>query len=254
MKWRQKRQLLIALFVIGPIIITLSLWWFLSRPEPTCFDGAQNQNEQGIDCGGICVNSCQEEIPNPVVSWTRVFQLSGDVYNAVARVEMPEEGLIAEDVPYIFRTYDSEGLLISEEENYIDIPPSRTIAVFNSSIQPGDRNPARATIEFSEEIEWGRVSRDSIQFNLIGQPQVNDGSFGTSIRVMVGHDGNQTLYDVSIAIVIFDTAGNAVHSSQTFLEELSIGESESLTFTWPIALSASMDTVSIFPVSYSLSQ
>ncbi|MEX0934773.1 MAG: hypothetical protein WDZ70_00410 [Candidatus Paceibacterota bacterium] len=254
MNWRRKRQLLIALIVLSPIIIILLLWWFLSRPEPTCFDGIQNQNETGVDCGGVCGNICQEDIANPVVSWARTFQISGNVYNAVARIEIPESNLVAEKVPYVLRLYDSEGILISEEERRVDIPPSTSIAVFVPSINPGNRTPVRATVQFSDDVEWERITADSVEFRMTDSAQIRDGSFGTEVSVPVTHNSNQVLSNVTLTLILFDSDGNAIHTSQTFVEEFNPDDTISLTFTWPQTFSSEIDSVLILPTSYRLDQ
>ena len=34
--------------------------------EETCYDGLQNQDEQGVDCGGVCAVMCVEQKPMPI--------------------------------------------------------------------------------------------------------------------------------------------------------------------------------------------
>ena len=43
-------------------------WWFfrLAVPAPSCTDGIQNGQEEGLDCGTVCGKSC----PAPVQSLT----------------------------------------------------------------------------------------------------------------------------------------------------------------------------------------
>ena len=38
-----------------------SFFLLLNKPE-TCSDKIQNQNEKGIDCGGVCPNKCSEQV------------------------------------------------------------------------------------------------------------------------------------------------------------------------------------------------
>lgn len=250
MKWRRKRQLLIALFVLGPIVLVLSFWWFYSRPEATCFDGVRNQGERGVDCGGVCGNICQEDIPNPGVSWARTFQISGDVYNAVAKIDVPGSGLSADNVEYVFRLYDKDSVLISEERNRLNIPPSSTIALFDPSIRVGTRAPVRATLEFPHDVVWEKSREGSVDFSIVQSPQISADNIGAEVRVFVGHNAGRILEDVLLALVLFDSDGNAIHASQTFLEEFNSGETESLVFTWPELDISLIESVSIFPISY----
>ena len=56
---------------------------------PTCFDGVKNQNEKGLDCGGVCTRICSGDISTPIVMWQRVFQVTPGVYSAVAYIQNP---------------------------------------------------------------------------------------------------------------------------------------------------------------------
>ena len=72
--------ILIAVSFMPLYIVTKN---FLERDE-TCVDGIQNQDETGIDCGGICVTACLDQISDLKVLWSRVFYVDVGVYDAVA--------------------------------------------------------------------------------------------------------------------------------------------------------------------------
>ena len=46
-----------------------------------------NQNEQGIDCGGVCQLVCSANIKPLIPLWTRPVKISGDVYSVVSYIE-----------------------------------------------------------------------------------------------------------------------------------------------------------------------
>lgn len=52
---RITKQIIIALIFLGIISLIGGGVYLARRPEPTCFDGVQNQEEEGIDCGGPCI-------------------------------------------------------------------------------------------------------------------------------------------------------------------------------------------------------
>ena len=60
MTWAAKRQLqyLSGFLAIILVIVLIIIAPYL-RSDPTCFDGKQNGNEEGIDCGGSCDLICQ---------------------------------------------------------------------------------------------------------------------------------------------------------------------------------------------------
>jgi len=85
--WALKRQIFI---VIGLIIIIFIFGFLIIYPSfnkaPTCFDGKQNGNETGINCGGSCARACLSQVENVSVLWARAFQVIPGRYNAVAYI------------------------------------------------------------------------------------------------------------------------------------------------------------------------
>ena len=65
---------------------------------PTCSDGVQNGDEEGVDCGGACDRVCSFQAVDPIVLWERFFEVGPGVYNTVALIENPNVNTIARDV------------------------------------------------------------------------------------------------------------------------------------------------------------
>ena len=59
MSYKSRKQFfygIIYLVIFG--LIGAGIYFALTSKEATCFDGIQNQNEEGVDCGGSC-NTCK---------------------------------------------------------------------------------------------------------------------------------------------------------------------------------------------------
>ena len=55
MIWTAKRHLLyLSGFLAIILVIVLTIIAPYLRSDPTCFDGKQNGNEEGVDCGRSC--------------------------------------------------------------------------------------------------------------------------------------------------------------------------------------------------------
>ena len=50
---------------------------------PTCSDGIKNQDEEGIDCGGVCQKKCESEKPKVQINYTLVFIILLSIINLV---------------------------------------------------------------------------------------------------------------------------------------------------------------------------
>ncbi|MBU6431623.1 hypothetical protein KGQ29_04640, partial [Patescibacteria group bacterium] len=74
--WSQKRKsiyfLIFAAFLFSFIILPA---YFIFYKAPTCFDGKQNGDEKGVDCGGSCVNLCRSQYLEPNIIWSRVIEV-----------------------------------------------------------------------------------------------------------------------------------------------------------------------------------
>ena len=70
---RLTKQIIIALIFLGMITLIGGGTYLIGRPEPTCFDGIQNQKEEGIDCGGPCIPCNLKYDPPLSVADTPIF-------------------------------------------------------------------------------------------------------------------------------------------------------------------------------------
>src|SRR3989344_2833707 len=144
MSWAGRRQLLYA-GVVLLIVLAVSgyiAYSVLSTP-PLCFDGKQNGEEKGIDCGGTFSKLCANQALAPVVLWARAFETAPGTYAAAAYVENNNVGAGATSVAYAFRLYDEDNLLIIEKGGVTDIPPQEIVPVFASAIDAGTRKVSR---------------------------------------------------------------------------------------------------------------
>jgi hypothetical protein len=81
MPWGMKRQLFYALVVLGVVaVLVVVLGFVFFYKAPTCIDGKMNQNEEGVDCGGVCVKVC--EAPAISAVWARSVKVADGVYQA----------------------------------------------------------------------------------------------------------------------------------------------------------------------------
>ncbi|MGB9763310.1 MAG: peptidoglycan-binding domain-containing protein [Minisyncoccia bacterium] len=52
---RTRKQIVIALIFFSLVFSLTGFIVITHQPKPTCFDNKQNQNEEGVDCGGPCI-------------------------------------------------------------------------------------------------------------------------------------------------------------------------------------------------------
>src|SRR3989344_6640600 len=116
MEYALKRQLSFGIvFIFIVVAAVLSLYQALV-PEPTCFDGRQNQEEEKVDCGGPYCMACKvTKLEDIAVASYHVFLVNG-TYDAVARIQNKNQQRGARSFSYVFTFYDAEKNIIGEKK------------------------------------------------------------------------------------------------------------------------------------------
>lgn len=249
MSWNSKRQLIygsiVALFLI--IVIGIPVYnIFFNRP-PNCFDKTRNQNEGGVDCGGVCERACIDDVVSiPVTIWSRSFPVAGGIYNLVAYVQNPNVEYVAEPTRYIFRVYDKDNVLIGIREGYADVPPIKTFPIFEQGFNAGERIPASTFFEFIRGVPWKQYE-GSLPELTISDQRFALSSGGPRIDATLQNKTINRFQNVEVVAIVYDQQGNAMASSRTFVDILPANGSAPILFTWPQVFSGDVSKIEIIP-------
>lgn len=228
--WR-RLQYLTGFALIGVGILTYLYFAYL-HTDPTCFDGTQNGEETGVDCGGGCVRICADTVTPPAVLWARSFEVNDGQYNAVAYVENRNRTAGAPVVPYTFTIYDGNDVIATRSGTTV-LPPDSVYPIFEGRIYtPEGRTPTRTFLELNEPSEWLPASSSVSQFSVVARSLT---SADRSPRL------DATLYntlltearEVEVVATIFDRSRNALTSSRTIVENFAPRTETDVVFTWP---------------------
>ncbi len=227
--WSTRRKLLYT-SVAGVILLVLFFFSYNAafNQAPTCFDGVQNQDEHGVDCGGVCTLQCKSETRAPVVLWGRSFKVGPQLYTAAAYVQNPNVGAGARNVGYTFQLFDDKNILIVEQQGRVDIPPVLTVPVILPNINTGNRAAAKTIFSFTTEPSWQKVS---------GLPELRIGNQNLSAdaSLLSATIQNNSPFDakgVTVEAVLFDGSGTARAASKSVLPIIMRRGSQDVTFTW----------------------
>jgi len=256
MSWSERKKT--KYVIIGFLIIILLLVIFvIDFKSPTCTDGKQNQDEQGIDCGGQCENICKFSAEELVIKWSRFFIVKEGIYNALAYVENPNINLETKGMSYIFKLYDENGILVYERKGITNIPAQRIIPIFEETIQTGNRIPKRTTFEFTSLPVWKKTQQDlsaqadKTKLNTKNISIKNERGF-TKLEAVLENPTLSQIQDIKVISILFDIEGNAVNSSRTVVDFIKKDSSEKIVFTWPYEFADSIAKIEIIPLDYSI--
>ena len=242
LSWRAQRQL--TYFGIFSVIVFIIVFALISyfRPAPTCFDKTQNQNEEGVDCGGTC-KPCLGEIKDIVVLWTRFFEISPSYYDVAVLVENPNLFAGSPVVHYEIKLHDEKNILVALGAGTTFINPQERFIVFESGIKTANRVPAKVSIEFSP-ISWERREEE--------KPQVSAFQYSTElsptgrIQMTLRNENFLPEENLEVSAALLDENGNAFAVSRSRVEKIAPNSVQSLGLTWPFAFPEEPSTIQTF--------
>ena len=241
--------MLYALIVFSVVAIVAAFFIYRAvQEDPTCFDGKQNGDERGIDCGGTCANYCEGEAKNLVTIWSRAFPIVGDVYNVTAYVENQNIDAALTELTYRFRLYDENNVYIGDRVGKTFIEPNKRTAIFEGGIAVGNRVPRTVFFDVLAGDEWVKTSTALKEFKLF-VPNRELENEDTTPRVRATLE-NRTLMDIAnieVVAILYGQDGNAVTVSKTFVESIPASSAKEVFFTWPMPLEEDIINIEIIP-------
>jgi hypothetical protein len=248
MSWAQRRRVsyIGGFFAIVLIVVIIFAIRFLSKPA-TCTDGVQNQGEVGIDCGGPCINLCRAQYSDPVVLWTRWSKVtSSGTYNLLAYIQNPNIDAGALNVPYNFKLYDKDGVLLFEKAGITYIPPSKSFAIFEDGININDKVPARVDLIFPSNTIWQRIDSKELSIVSVSKNITKEDS-KPRVDAMIQNTSLLPIKNIDVIAILYSADDNAIAFSRTNIDLIQGGGTVPVVFTWPEPLSSKVYKIEIVP-------
>lgn len=158
------RQLFVAALFL--ILVGGAMYWSYQKifpVLPNCGDGIQNQDETGIDCGGICGAICPLP-PRPAdakeieIQWAKAVNSGANAYDLAAKLVNPNKYWGLESFNYEFDVKGADGTVILTKTGTSYILPASYDYIIVSS-QKIDVVPGNIELKLSEE-KWSSVNTD----------------------------------------------------------------------------------------------
>ena len=243
----KRRNLIITIFLTAFFIVIATTAYVIFYEEPTCFDGVQNQSEEGVDCGGPCELLCAHQTVDVTVRWNRYFEVVPGIYNVVAYVENQNSHARTEGLRYKFTLYDREGAIIAEKINSIEFRPAEIIPIVENNLNTGALRPARMTFEIIEEPVWKRATpREPIIRVRNERLNVVDGS--PRVEAVLENVGYRPVINLRAVVILYDSDSNAIGVSSTVVDQITDNQSRNILFTWPQNFQGEVARFEIIPL------
>lgn len=251
MDWAIKRKLMyLGTFLsIIAIIIGFFVYKLFFTIEPTCFDNKKNQDERGVDCGGVCELVCLTDTRPVVPLWTRPFKITGNVYSVLSFIENQNIGSGIKSITYQIQLLDEQNIPINEPiQGSTFIGPNERTAIFETAINTGDKVPISAFITLQENpIHYKTDPVFNTQSIRVSNEILSDLDTVPKLRVDITNITEKTFINFPVIVILYDEEGNALAVSQTIVDRLGLEETKKLFFSWPEPFSGTPTRREIIP-------
>lgn len=248
LSWSARRKFVYIFVLI--IIISAPTGFYIykkSQKPPSCFDGIQNQNERGVDCGGICKIACFNHVKqNPDIQWTRAYYVAPGVYNLVSYIQNPNVDYISQPAKYIFKVYDEKNVLIGTREGVAGIPTSKIFPIFEATIETDQAIPKIVTFEFIEPVTWIEYFGNKPELEVVEQ-RLSRSDTSPKLDVKIKNKTLNTYKNVEVIAIIYNEEGNGVLASRTYIDKIGDKGETNIVFTWPEAINFKPSKIEVIP-------
>jgi hypothetical protein len=248
LSWSAKRKLLIIFILIIVISVPTSFYVYKKMQKPpSCSDGIQNQDERGVDCGGICLIACFYNVKaTPDIQWSRAYYVAEGAYNLVAYVQNPNIDYISRPAKYIFKVYDNKNVLIATREGTVGIPTSKVFPIFEPTLITRELVPKIVTFEFVEPVTWLEYFGNKPELEVVEQ-RLSRLDTSPKLDAKIVNRTLNTYKNVEVIAIIYDENGNGVLASRTFIDKIGDKEQVNVVFTWPESIDFKPSKIEVIP-------
>lgn len=266
---RHVKQLIYGIFYLALWAGLIGGIYAWQLPTPTCFDNRQNQNEIGVDCGGVCARVCipatiaplaQNGEPKMILLGSAVGTSGAASSSAAAapRVSIVSEiqnrnlDFGASSFDYVFKIYDQGGALIVSlpARSFIYPGEVKRLVLLNQTL-PAGSNPVTAKLALQNPL-WtpaDRFPRPKLTIQTANTAETNGNLVTQGILVNQDNIDFPTVY---LTAVYYDLNGAIVGVSGTERNNVTAGESREFTLFHPVITNAAPEKTQVFVTAMNL--
>lgn len=213
------------------LLVAIPIAYIKFYQAPTCFDGKQNQGEAGIDCGGSCTLLCLSQYVPLNVEWSRFYKVNEGIYNVLAYIENPNISAEANNLDYVFKLYDKEGVLLKERFGRTFSPASKILTVFEPDMRTGNLVPQRVEFAFTSPALW--LKKESAETNIsVTESTLTRLDSTPRLTTKLSNKTVNQIKNIEAVAILYNASGNTIAFSRTVIDALNDRESILVNFNW----------------------
>jgi len=249
MGWAARRRFFIflGLGLLGALIF-FGASFFTFHRAPSCVDNIQNQEEQGVDCGGSCPYLCTALEEEPSVRFTTALAGAPGRTDIIAYVDNKNAHAAARNVPYDIKLYGADHQLVQNVTGTIDLPAGASVPVFVPGVSSGNQQVSEAFLTIDPtNVHW-YATEDTRTVPSVGSPVLFGTTEAPRIRATLTNPSTTPLRNVRTLILVYNLKGNVMAASQTIVATIPSQSSADAVFTWNQPFSDSVSSIEVVPI------
>jgi hypothetical protein len=251
MTWAGRRRFVVTAIGASLIVFVLALILVpVLYQTPSCFDRTQNQDEEGVDCGGSCSYLCTARVNEPIVRFTKAVFPTENRVDVIAYIDNPNSEAAARDVRYELTLYAADRTTLKMGGGTVDLPPGKSVPIFIPNFFSGAAlSGARAFLTINgSQVRWVR-SRAAPLVPVVTGPLISGTVSAPRVTATVTNPRISPLSNVRLVAIVYDSQGTVIAASQTLIQSIAENASETATFTWARAFSGTPARIEVVPIA-----
>lgn len=249
MEKRDKKRLIIIAVYAAIFIGVVFLIYQCQKPAPNCFDSKQNQDEQWIDCGGVCAKKCPVVAKENLIVRQTGYVESGiagshDVYAEVAN---PNSYVGSSTFSYKFIIKNAVGEIMAEPHGTSFILPADKKYIIETNVATKDI-PASVELIVSDPV-WVEAmdayEKPALKVISKNYSEITSGiGFGEATGLLK-NESPFSFNSINVRIILENEEGKIVALNSTQMNTVQAGENRDFRVDWPSRFSGSVSQMDV---------
>lgn len=228
------KQIVITIVFILILISLTAFLFSVTKKEASCFDNKQNQDEEGVDCGGICESCELAKLEDFKLLQLQTLETGDGNYDLLAKIKNPNANYGAQKFSYSFVFIGNDGVKIESFTGDNFILPLETKYIFVPNLKL--KNP-KADLKFKiQNINWAGLENEIPKILLFNK------KFNFSKSELEFFSFSATLINkspasypkVEVVLAIFDNNNKLLTINGAELNKVSFDQERNLKMVWSL--------------------
>ena len=237
MERTQRKKIVIILIYLAVFSLIISGLYSIFKPKPSCFDGIQNQNEKGLDCGGICQKVCDEIKAQDLIVKESALIPSGVVgkYDFYVKIFNPNAVFGGRSIAYEIKFNDATGNAITAKQGSSFILPGEEKYIIENNVELSSE-PISQIFKIVS-VDWARFDdyyeKPDIQIVNKNYSEVSDGIGFANAQGLLRNRSSFDFDSIKIQVILKDLDGKILALNSTEMKTIRAGEDRDFKVFWP---------------------